>query len=1523
MTKNKKEYSEAIPDNKSFQMNPPSPLVRSARFYGSYETRKYEGSELLSELCPMSDGYMLPFEKWVHHDDLPGLTRKFDELSAGKIDVIEHEFRTDYFGSLRYCQFLIARADGAAKGTVNGVVHDMTEVVSKRKTRAADREFWEASFDSMPALFFVKDADDDFRYLFANRAFCGFTRKNLDEIIGKTDKEIIPDRVGYLNEDIESLHSNTAELFENEVVSPDGDLVCFHTLKWRRIGHNGHKLIYAVGHDVTSHQLMIADLKFVNDCVPMFSNMNDARSTLRIIIELLCEHLGAARGFIVDFDREKKTVHCVQEYVAHGQGTYLFFNDKEIPFTDEEVWYQRLVDEHFIAIPNTDAKKTETQLGWHGSLLRAAGAKAIYASAICGRDSLDGAVCFGYNDVNKRLSAARMEYLLTFVSRLIQNMRSFEKQKDRMKAAFESERRSNLALQVERTNEEVVRYCLETMLREIDPAGAGVQCLKRSCEHLAAPRGFFFQIHTERQTIELKHEYSKNDHSILTEGTEYPYIVYHDAEDYFHENSLIMLPKPGNTLRSERVPSPWKEIIDKYNWSTLYARQIEMDGHPFGFFLIVFENVPRYLGEASRRFIESIARCFEHLQERSHIVDAVSGKASREVLSASDILADANERKSPLTSGEGFAPIKLPTVIPDVKSLLQGRFTGITDISLKIRNEQITNRVLAAVAAQHDFNSVIKDITAILTQLLGCNRMMLVFMRDGRLYLHHEGYSNDNTPLHETEMENHQRLWTILVEKLKTEKCLFCDDLLASRDAEMFYKELPNSQMRAFAACAIHVNNEFVGFLDCIYNCKHQFRESDKAFLQSMCNIIALTMVRERQNQVIHAEREENQAILDNIDIPLWLFDRNGVIIRINKAGGALAPLDQLKHAPRACRELIHCGKDDSTCPVKRALRTCNPAQGHLLHKGREYIITANPILNVDGQVVQIVKSFIDVTELINREKDETLLYQCLASVMPGADLEKAFLTITKLLLDHFQCDRCYIMRLDTERNLIYPAEESCADGIEPILSKMNLHPLFQKEHWFQRLKKLKWIDFDVEASVQMKHEIGEWGIWTDYVRHAGVKRFYSIPIYFSGKLWGNWGMTYERKNVTLSERSLNLLVSVGRMLELVLVRQNYVIQLAKAVEQAESATRAKSAFLSTMSHELRTPLNSVIGYSDLLSDANVSQREMVEYASGINHSSNVLVNLINDLLDFSKLEANQMQIVTAPTDLHLMFHELSAVFQLSASAKGVLLRFHIRPELPLLYLDELRIRQILMNLIGNAVKYTPAGSIDVTAEYGADHTLSLIVADTGFGVEPTAQKIIFEPFTQQDAVRDTKIFKGTGLGLAIVKTLVEKMRGHIDLRSEVDKGSTFSVVIPTVEPFSDVVPVLNGDEYTVDTSLKILLVDDVPMNINLFEKMLAKLNVDCVHKAYSAVEALAILEEHSVDLIFTDMLMPEVDGLELAEKIRSNKKYDAIDIYLVTADVDARISAAEKFFSGVLLKPITLKDIKKAVSVKRKTTDK
>ena len=457
---------------------------------------------------------------------------------------------------------------------------------------------------------------------------------------------------------------------------------------------------------------------------------------------------------------------------------------------------------------------------------------------------------------------------------------------------------------------------------------------------------------------------------------------------------------------------------------------------------------------------------------------------------------------------------------------------------------------------------------------------------------------------------------------------------------------------------------------------------------------------------------------------------------------------------------------------------------------------------------------------------------------------------------------------------------------------------------------------------MRINHEIGNWGVWADYVRHAGVKRFYSIPIFFSGKLWGNWGMTYERENVTLSEHSLKLLVSIGKMLELVLARQSYVIQLADAVKQAESATRAKSTFLSTMSHELRTPLNSVIGYSDLLSDANVSPQEIVEYASGINHSSNVLVNLINDLLDFSKLEADQMQIVTAPTDLHLMFHELSAVFQLSASAKGVLLRFHIRPEMPLLYLDELRIRQILMNLVGNAVKYTPAGSIDVTAEYDADHTLSLVVADTGLGVEPSAQKIIFEPFTQQDAIRDAKIFKGTGLGLAIVKTLVEKMGGHIGLQSEVDKGSTFSVVIPKVEPFTESAPMTAGDEYSVDTSLKILLVDDVPMNINLFEKMLAKLNITDVHKAYSAAEALVILEKYPVDLIFTDMLMPEVDGLELTERIRSNNKYDTIDIYLVTADVDARISAAEKYFSGVLLKPITLKDIKIVVSVKRKTTD-
>lgn len=859
---------------------------------------------------------------------------------------------------------------------------------------------------------------------------------------------------------------------------------------------------------------------------------------------------------------------------------------------------------------------------------------------------------------------------------------------------------------------------------------------------------------------------------------------------------------------------------------------------------------------------------------------------------------------------------KVAAVAPDGRHILLGAATDLTMQAALLRNERANSDILAKAVTENDFAAIIDSIFEETMRILPLDRIMLLRVDGDEVTFYREKYSADNRSIFATGLENHQRIWKSLLKRLKQGESIIHDDMQNIPSMADFLKKYPDDRTRSFGAHAIYVDGEIAGILTGAYNCRFQFGESDTTLISSMCNIISMMIVRERQNRTIREEREQNQAILDNVNIPLWLYDQNGVIVRSNRAGNEIAPLEKFQGVPYACRKIFDCQMNVEQCTVRQALLTGLPVRRPWSYGGCKYLAGARPLFNAKGGVTYVSKSLYDVTELIEREDDEKLINRCLASVMPGTEIKEALKSINQMLCEHFHGDRSYIMHLDVDNFIVESTEEYCAPGIEPILSKIERQPFNKESHWFRRLNDHQWIDFDVEKSMNRAHNPGDWGIWEHYVRAAGVKRFYSMPIFLHGKLWGNWGMTFERENVKLADRHLLLIESIGQMLELILIRQMYDVTLSDALKQAQAATRAKSAFLSTISHELRTPLNSVIGFSDLLADANVSPRDVAEYANGINLSSKALLSLINDLLDFSKLEADQMRIVTAPTDLKTIFRELQAVFHQTAAAKDLTLNFSIRPDFPILGLDDLRVRQILMNLIGNALKYTSVGSVTITAEYGADGALTLAVADTGIGVEPEARQRIFEPFIQQDAVRDSKVFKGTGLGLAIVKTLVEKMGGRIELASELGKGATFTMILPSVERYDrSAAASANDDGKSVNTALKVLLVDDVTLNLNLFERMLKKLNITNVRKTTSATEALAILDESPIDILFTDMWMPEMDGVALANIIRENPRFDSVRLYVVTADVDARITLAKSLFSGVLLKPITLKDIERLVS--------
>jgi len=371
---------------------------------------------------------------------------------------------------------------------------------------------------------------------------------------------------------------------------------------------------------------------------------------------------------------------------------------------------------------------------------------------------------------------------------------------------------------------------------------------------------------------------------------------------------------------------------------------------------------------------------------------------------------------------------------------------------------------------------------------------------------------------------------------------------------------------------------------------------------------------------------------------------------------------------------------------------------------------------------------------------------------------------------------------------------------------------------------------------------------------------------------------------------------------------------LYKAKDEAERANRAKSEFLANMSHEIRTPMNAIIGFSELLKGRMTDDKSR-EYLRGILTGGKNLLGLIEDILDLSKIEAGKMEIKWEPTDPHIFCEEMAQIFAVRTVEKGIEFLIEVSSELPRgLMLDEVRMRQILLNLIGNAVKFTEKGYVKLrvrTVDREADGSaLDLIVEieDTGIGIPESQQEMIFRAFQQQEG-QNTRRFGGTGLGLTITKRLVEMMGGSITLRSEPGKGSLFIVKLPGVK-LSALEPVSMEDLQEYGNirfqGAVILLAEDIESNRSVIAGLLEPHNVVLLAAA-NGREAVEMARRTTPDLILMDIQMPVMDGFEATKILKNDGTLGSIPVVAFTAsssEMDAqRIKA---LFNGYLRKPVT-----------------
>lgn len=543
------------------------------------------------------------------------------------------------------------------------------------------------------------------------------------------------------------------------------------------------------------------------------------------------------------------------------------------------------------------------------------------------------------------------------------------------------------------------------------------------------------------------------------------------------------------------------------------------------------------------------------------------------------------------------------------------------------------------------------------------------------------------------------------------------------------------------------------------------------------------------------------------------------------------------------------------------------------------YLVRAIPLFNQNRQVDSILALSIDITEQVEKEAQ----IQCYA-------------------------------------NEIRDLYDSAPSGYHSI----------DAEGYFTRINntELNWLGYKREEVIGKIR-------FTDILTHASQEKFRKeFPAFIESgsvtdlefKLVRKDGSTFfvSLNSTAITDGNGKFLMSRSTMFDIT-KRKKIEKELLKAKKKADIANKAKSIFLANMSHEIRTPMNSILGYADILNNV-LTDRAHKEYVNSIILSGSGLLALINDILDLSKIEARKLALQFTNINTCTFFTEFENIFSPKLLQKGLDFSIDIASGMPAgLYIDEVRLRQILFNLIGNAIKFTDEGGIRLkvscenlkVTEYSPGHTEEFIdlvieISDTGIGIPENLQKRMFKPFTQANQSQKRE---GTGLGLAIVQRLAALMNGTVTLFSTPGEGSTFTVRIPDIafmREFEVQPPENQTDPGTiVFDKATILVVDDVEHNRKYLADALNNTKIRLV-EASGGLEAIQIAKEVHPDLIITDIRMPRMDGFKLLTNIRKESSLQDIPVIAYSASVmkDQKIKIFKSEFSGLLIKPLRVAEL-------------
>lgn len=447
---------------------------------------------------------------------------------------------------------------------------------------------------------------------------------------------------------------------------------------------------------------------------------------------------------------------------------------------------------------------------------------------------------------------------------------------------------------------------------------------------------------------------------------------------------------------------------------------------------------------------------------------------------------------------------------------------------------------------------------------------------------------------------------------------------------------------------------------------------------------------------------------------------------------------------------------------------------------------------------------------------------------------------------------------------------------------------------------------------------LGEKQLFIDYQCKSIVdwqeERLY-LPLEIGGGLMGT--LAFETSVGELDYKFIEgQMALIAELLCSAIVHQNMISATVEARTRAEQSEKATKEFVAMINHEMRTPLNGLLGSAELLQDTSLTQ-EQLSYLGNLRQSGDLLRVIINDLLDYSKMSAGMMELIQTQFKWESLESTLNGIFVPQAAEKQIQFTMVRRNPLPTHFIgDSERITQVLVNVIGNAVKFTESGSVSVSYEW-RESELSVVVEDTGIGIPAADHDCLFDPFIQSDR-SSTRFFEGSGLGLAICKQLLELMSGRVSFQSTVGKGTQFTLLLPLSVPErrdQETSPSHDqpSDRLSVN-ELAILVVDDIRMNQIIINSMLSKMDFS-PDIFGNGVEALSAVQTRKYDLIFMDCRMPEMDGFEATERLRKLGCQAPIIALTAATTLAERERCFKCGMNDILSKPYTGQELKSMIN--------